>query len=147
MHVGKELLLVFTADVEDGRAPLYGAGDDLIVDVRDVALVANAQPEVVLEDAADDVEGDVCARVAQVGRVVDRGAADVGQDCAGCVGPELLEAPGEAVGEPDGGRERGHLSAPGGGKKGLTGFEPMTTRTAAERSTPELQTPAASRKG
>jgi hypothetical protein len=51
--------------------------DDLIIDIRDVHHVEDVVAEVVLEDAAQDVEGEVGAGVAHVRGVVDGGAAVV----------------------------------------------------------------------
>ena len=62
-------------------AGLAGAGDDLVVDVGDVAherhLIA-ARPQV----AGDHIEGDQRPRVADVKQVVDRWAADIHPDLA-----------------------------------------------------------------
>lgn len=45
--------------------------DDLVLDIRDVHHVQDLVPEVVLEDATHNVEREVVASVAEVGRIVD----------------------------------------------------------------------------
>ena len=81
-----------------GRHPtLVGALDDLVVDVGEV-LGEGHLVAAVGKPAADDVEGEEGAGVADVDVVVDGGAAHVHADLAGNEGFEVdLGAPGGVV--------------------------------------------------
>ena len=76
---------------------LARAEDDLVVDVRDVDLVDHVVAEVVLHDAAQDVERQVRARVAHVAGVVHRRAAGVPEDLIAARRPEVLHGPRQRV--------------------------------------------------
>ena len=78
-----------------GTALLVGAVDDLVVDVGDVLDEADVEA-LPLQVAADHVEGQERARVADVDVVVDRRAADVHRDLARLARDELLLASGSA---------------------------------------------------
>ena len=74
----------------------HGGGVDLVVDVGDVARVGDT-PKLVPEQAVEQVEDHDRARVADMGAVVDRGAADVEAHMAGIDRHERLLAAALAV--------------------------------------------------
>ena len=96
LHVLGERADVGFRQLDRRDAGLLGAGDDLVVDVGEVAH----EGDVVAEEAQvaeHDVEGHQRARVADVRAVVDRHAADVHADFAGKQRDEFFEAAGQCV--------------------------------------------------
>ena len=90
-HVLDEGVGVLRGHLGGAAALLVGLLDDLVVDVGDVLDEGHlvAAP---LEVAADDIEGDEGARVADVDAVVDGGTAHVHAHLAGLARGELLFA-------------------------------------------------------
>ena len=75
-----------------------GAGVDLVVDVRDVAHIGNVPGAVeVAQQAEQQVEDDHRPGVADMGVVVDGGAAHVHAHVIGIEGDEILPGPGQRV--------------------------------------------------
>ena len=88
--------------VGDGNAGLQRAGDDLVIDVGDVADKGDIRDaEIVAQQAVQHVEVDRRAGIAQMRKVVDRGAAEVDADPARDHGLEGFKLPGQGVGQAD----------------------------------------------
>ena len=110
------------------RVPPLGIGlvDDLVVHVGDVGDQRDVEAAV-REPGAQDGEGDVGARVADVHQVVDRGAAAVDAGLAGVAGLERLLLLGQRVEEAD------HGWSPGVGVDSPAGF-PARMRSSRARA-------------
>lgn len=95
-HNANELIRELRRDLGSRTALLVGTLDDLIVDIGEVLgerdlVTARDEP------AANHIEADERAGVADVDVVVDRGAAHVHADLAGLDGLELFLFMGSAV--------------------------------------------------
>ncbi len=93
--------LVLAGVVGDALATLFRALDDAVVHVGDVHDVAQFEP-LLAQGAAQDVDGDEGAEIADVGEVVDGGSAGVHADERVFGGLEVLHFPGERVEEAQG---------------------------------------------
>jgi hypothetical protein len=101
--------LVRVRELRLAGAALGGTGDDLVLDVGDVAHVGDVEADP-LEVATDHVEHERGASVAHVGDVVDRRAAHVHRDLPGLAGDQLDRVAQQRVADPDGGHGcRGYL--------------------------------------
>ena len=108
--------------------------DDLVVDVGDVGHQRDVEAPV-REPRAQDGEGDVGARVADVHQVVDRGAAAVDAGLAGVAGLERLLLLGQRVEEADHGWSPGSSWAHRQGSRGGRGrVAPARSRGRARRA-------------
>ena len=88
VHLREVRVLELARQLRLGRAALGGAGDDLVLDVGDVADEAHVEPTP-LEVATNRVVHDRRAAVPDVRDVVDGRAADVDRDLAGLTRDEL----------------------------------------------------------
>ena len=71
--------------------------DNLIVDIRNIDLEKNIVPEILLQDAAHDIERQIRARVANMGHIVNRRAAQIHFHLATLYGNERLLIIGKGV--------------------------------------------------
>jgi hypothetical protein len=84
----------------DGHAPGGRGLLDLVVDIGKVADVAHLGI-VMPEQACQDVKDHGRSGIANVGVVIDSGAADIQSDSVGPMGPEAFLPAGEGVVQPD----------------------------------------------
>ena len=99
-EVLEEGLLELGGVVGDGDACVAGVTDDLVVDVGDVHDVLDGD-SLLKDEAAEDVDVEECAEVADVAVVVDGGAAAVHSQRGGAYGRERFNFSAEGVEEFD----------------------------------------------
>ena len=97
-HVLKESGLVFRAVLTDVEVCCRGVANDLVVDVGDVHDVTDIHADL-LQVAAQHVDVDEGAEVADVAVVVDGGSAGVHAEVSAVAGQEGFDAPCEGIEE------------------------------------------------
>ena len=101
LHIGLEDRIGLLGQLADGDAALGGARVDLVIDVRDVADIGDGLRAIGLaQQAVEHVEDDDGAGVADMGEVIDRGAADIHAHMGGIDGAERLLRAGECIVKP-----------------------------------------------
>mmetsp|Transcript_912 Transcript_912/g.1588 ORF Transcript_912/g.1588 Transcript_912/m.1588 type:complete len:396 (-) Transcript_912:17-1204(-) len=96
-HVVEEVRLIGRGQLSEVDALLRAADNDLIIDVGDVLAHHHIVAQVILGDAADDVELHIGASVAHVRGSIDSGSALVPQHSFGALGNETNLGAGEGV--------------------------------------------------